>query len=56
MYDILNDIQLPKETKLADLLPVFPREKRGLHIAEIIDLCQNPETKKMLESENIEFD
>lgn len=56
VYDILNDSELPKGTKLADLLPVFSREKTGLHMAEIIRLCENPETKKMLESENIEFD
>ena len=56
VYDILNDIKLPKGTKLSDLLPVFPREKTDLHIAEIIKLCEDSETKKMLESKDIEFD
>jgi len=56
IYDILNDIELPKGTKLIDLFPVFPREKTGLHIKEIIKLCEDPATKKMLESKDIEFD
>ena len=56
VYDILNDVELPKGTKLADLLPVFPREKTGLHIKEIIALCEDPATKKYLESQDIEFD
>lgn len=56
IYDILNDIKLPKWIYLKDLFPVFPREKTGLHMSEIIKLCENPTTKKMLESEDIEFD
>lgn len=56
VYDILNNRVLPKGTTLADLFPVFPREKTGLHIAEIIALCENPETKKTLESKDVEFD
>ncbi len=55
-YDILNDIIMPKWIKLTDLLPVFPREKKGLHIEEIIKLCEDPKTKKFLEEQDIEFD
>jgi len=35
---------------------VFPREKTGLHIGEIIKLCEDPTTKKYLEQQDIEFD
>jgi hypothetical protein len=38
------------------VLPVFPREKTGLNIQEVINLCEDPETKKMLEKQDIEFD
>jgi len=44
-------------SSLTDLdLPVFPREKTGLHIKEIIALCEDPATKKFLEDQDIEFD
>jgi len=56
IYDILNDIELPKGTALIDIFPVFPREKTSLDIKEVIKLCEEPETKKMLESQDIEFD
>jgi len=56
VYDILNNIQLPKWTTLADLLPVFPREKDMETIQEIIKLCEDPTTKKYLEQQDIEFD
>jgi hypothetical protein len=41
---------------LKDLFPVFPREKTGMHIKEIIALCEDPKTKKFLEDQDIEFD
>lgn len=56
IYDILNNIELPKWIHLKDIFPVFPREKTGLHIAEIINLCENVKTKKFLEDQDIEFD
>ncbi|MFA7298316.1 MAG: NAD-dependent DNA ligase LigA [Candidatus Absconditabacterales bacterium] len=55
VYDILQP-----ETgnlKLGTLgLPAFPREKDMETIQEIIDLCQNPETKKYLDQQDSEFD
>lgn len=56
IYDILNSIELPKGVHLKDLFPVFPREKIGLHIGEIIKLCEDLATKKFLEEQDIEFD
>ncbi len=55
VYDILqpSTFHLPLSTLG---LPIFPREKTGLPIKEIITLCEDPETKKMLESQDIEFD
>lgn len=56
IYDILNEVELPKGVHLKDMFPVFPREKTGLHIREIIKLCEDPATKKFLEEQDIEFD
>lgn len=56
IYDILNDVELPKWIHLKDIFPVFPREKTGIHIGEIIDLCEDIKTKKFLEDQDIEFD
>lgn len=56
IYDILNEIELPNGLHLKNLFPVFPREKTGLHIGEIIKLCEDPATKKFLEEQDIEFD
>lgn len=52
VYDILNNV----ETKLEAILPVFPREKTNLHIKDIIELCEDQETKKYLEQQDSEFD
>lgn len=38
------------------MFPVFSREKTGLHIGEIISLCEDFTTKKFLEEQDIEFD
>lgn len=56
IYDILNDVVLPKWMHLKDIFPVFSREKTGLHIGEIISLCKDSKTKKFLEEQDIEFD
>ncbi len=64
IYDILASSIKPvrpagghQASSLTDLgLPVFPREKTGLHIKEIIALCEDPATKKFLEDQDIEFD
>lgn len=56
IYDILNDVELPKGIKLAEMFPVFPWKKTGLNIQDIIGLCEDPETKKNLEQQDIEFD
>ncbi len=56
IYDILNEVELPKGVHLKDIFPVFPREKTSLHIGEIIKLCEDPATKKFLEEQDIEFD
>lgn len=56
IYDILNEVELPKSVHLKDIFPVFPREKIGIHIEEIIKLCEDPTTKKFLEEQDIEFD
>ena len=37
-------------------LPVFPRGKTCDWISEIIDICNNPSTKKDLDTQDIEFD
>ena len=37
-------------------LPVFPRKKDCHFISEVIDICNNVETKKYLEKQDIEFD
>lgn len=56
VYDILNDVELPKGTCLKDIFPVFPREKLRLSIAQVIELCEDPKTKRFLEEQDIEFD
>ncbi len=56
IYDILNDVDLPKWVQLQDIFPVFSRKKIGLHIGEIISLCEDSKTKKFLEEQDSEFD
>ncbi len=58
VYDILNPEILPnKKTDLDHLgFHTFKRKKTAKHIEEIIALCEDPETKKMLESQDSEFD
>ncbi len=58
VYDILIAWSLKLEAwSLSKLgFDVFPREKTGLHIGEIITLCEDTETKKYLEQQDIEFD
>lgn len=53
IYDILTE----SKNSLEELwLPVFSREKESQTIQEVIALCENPETKKYLEQQDIEFD
>jgi len=53
IYDILTE----SKNSLEELwLPVFSREKELHTIQEVITLCENPETKKYLEQQDIEFD
>ena len=60
IYDVLAwslKLEAWSQNNLEKLwLPVFPREKKGLHIGEIIKLCEDPATKKFLEEQDIEFD
>ena len=58
VYDILTTWSFKLWTlSLTQLgFNVFPREKQGLHIKEIIKLCENPATKKYLDQQDIEFD
>ena len=37
-------------------LPVFPWVKTGKNIDEVIHLCEDEKVKKMLESQDIDFD
>ena len=37
-------------------LPVHPRHKEFDTIQQVVDLCENPETKELLKQENIDFD
>ena len=58
VYDILaaSSLKLKALSLIEFGFDVFPREKTGLHISEIIKLCEDPATKKMLENQDIEFD
>ncbi|MCX6824627.1 MAG: NAD-dependent DNA ligase LigA [candidate division SR1 bacterium] len=57
VYDILNEeANLPAGKNLSDFFPVFPRHKDLNTIQEVIKLCEDIETKRYLEQENIEFD
>ena len=58
VYDILTTWSFELWTLNLNQLgfDVFPREKTGLHIAEIINLCEDIKTKKFLEDQDIEFD
>ncbi|MFA6255624.1 MAG: NAD-dependent DNA ligase LigA [Candidatus Absconditabacterales bacterium] len=56
IYDVLAGNLKLGDGSQNNVLPVFPREKTGLNIQEVINLCEDPETKKMLEKQDIEFD
>lgn len=57
IYDILDENQKKQDKSLSELgLPVFPREKYIKTIQEVIDVCEDGETKKYLEQQDIEFD
>ena len=57
VYDVLAESPKSKDQSLSDLgLPVFPRAEDRKTIQEVINLCENKETKKYLEQQDSEFD
>ena len=60
VYDVLAwslKLEAWRQNNLEKLwFPVFPRSEDRKNIQEVIDLCENPETKKHLEQQDIEFD
>ncbi len=60
VYDVLAwslKLEAWRQNNLEKLwFPVFPRAEDRKNIQEVIDLCENTETKKYLEQQDIEFD
>jgi NAD-dependent DNA ligase len=56
VYEIIYSEQKIDNTLQELGLPVHPRHKEFDTIQQVVELCENPETKEILKQENIDFD